>query len=44
MDKIQSISILVLQNWLEKHIIGMRQLPIVTEVWVNTVLESLAQS
>ena len=44
MDKIQSISILVLQNWLEKHMIGMRQLPIVTEVCVNAVLENLAQS
>ena len=38
------ISILVLQNWVEKHMIGMRQLPIVLEVCVNAALKSLAQT
>ena len=31
MDKIHRISILVLQNWMEKHMVGMRQLPIAFE-------------
>ena len=42
-DKIHRTSILVLQNWMEKHKIGMRQLPIVLEVYVNTGLRSLPQ-
>ena len=44
MNKIHRISILVLQNWLEKNMIEMRQLPIVFEVRVNAALKSLAQS
>ena len=43
-DKIHRMSILVLHNWIEKHMIGMRQLPIVLEVNVNTGLRSSAQS
>ena len=41
MDKIHRISILVLQNWMEKHMIGMRQLLIALELCVNATLKSL---
>ena len=44
MDKIYRILVLVLQNWMEKHMIEMKQLPIVLEVHVNAALKSLAQS
>ena len=41
---LQHFSVLVLQNWNEKHMIRMKQLsPIVLEVHVNAVLKSLAQ-
>ena len=38
------VSILVLQIWMEKHMIGMRQLPIVLEVCVNAALKSFSQA
>ena len=44
MDKIDSISILLLQNSVEKHVIWMRQLPVVLKVRTNAVFKSLAQS
>ena len=42
-DKIRRIAILVLQNWMEKHMIGVRELLIVLEVHVKAALRSLAQ-
>ena len=38
------ISNLVLQIWMEKDMIGMRQLPIVLKVCVNAALKSFAQT
>lgn len=36
--------VLVLQNWMEKRMIGMRQLLIELEFRVSTVLQILVQS
>ena len=44
MDKIHRISILVLQHWMEKRMIGMEQLPTVLKVCVNAAMKSLAQT
>lgn len=44
MDTIHRIMVLVLQNWMEKRMIGMRQLLIELEFRVSTVLQILVQS
>ena len=44
MDKIHRISILVLQHWMEKRMIGMEQLPTGLKVCVNAAMKSLAQT
>ena len=44
MDTIHRIMVLVLQNWMEKRMIGMRQLLIELEFRVSAVLQILVQS